>query len=123
MRKAPLKSKKGAVQSGKKIISHKRIVVSIKNVVRITQLGDGFARFALAPVTIPAFSSRNITASMNGYNMISGSWFLTGTQQGTQRGYVHNNYSSGESTWFFTAWNPSNVAISAFFVVIGKRKP
>ncbi|KQN98905.1 hypothetical protein [Paenibacillus sp. Leaf72] len=119
MRKVPLRNKKVALKSGKKILSRKSLVVSIKKAVRITQLGDGFARFTFAPVTIPAFSSRNYTVNGNSYNIISGSWFLTGTQQG----YLLNNYSSGESTWFFTAWNPSNVARSAYYVVIAKLKP
>lgn len=120
MRKATvMKLKKAEAKLGRKLTKRSHVTLNIRNAVRVTQLGNGFARFTFAPVTIPANSYRSTTIRGNAYNLISGSWIFSGYQQG----YVLDNYSAAEDRWFFTAWNPSGTSRTVTYAVIAKLKP
>lgn len=120
MRKATLvKIKKAEAKLGRKLKRSRHVTLSIRKAIRITQLGDGFARFTFGSVTIPANSFRSTTINGNSYNLISGSWIFSGNDQG----FLLDNYSAAEDRWFFTAWNPTGTARTVSYAVIGKRKP
>lgn len=120
MRKADLlKIKKVEAKLGRKLIQRKHLILNLNKAVRVKDIGDGFARFTFAPVTLPAFSFRSTTINGNSFNLISGSWIFSGTQQG----FLLNNFSAAEDRWFFTAWNPTGTARTVTYAVIAKRKP
>ncbi|MBZ6441318.1 hypothetical protein ACT3XG_04405 [Paenibacillus polymyxa] len=120
LRKATLvKIRKAEAKLGKKLKKRSHVVMNVKKAIRVTQLGDGFARFTFAPVTISPNSFRSTTINGNDYNLISGSWIFSGNQQG----FLLDNYSAAEDRWFFTAWNPTGTTRTVSYAVIAKRKP
>ncbi|CCC83782.1 MULTISPECIES: hypothetical protein [Paenibacillus] len=120
LRKATLmKIKNAEAKLGRKLKKRSHVVMNLKKAIRVTQLGDGFARFTFAAVTIPPNSFRSTTINGNAYNLISGSWIFSGNQQG----FLLDNYSAAEDRWFFTAWNPTGTTRTVSYAVIAKRKP
>ncbi|KZE67259.1 hypothetical protein FQU75_21155 [Paenibacillus polymyxa] len=120
MRKATLlKIKNAEAKLGKKLKKRSHVVKSTRKAIRVTQLGDGFARFTFSPVTLPPNSFRSTTINGNGYNLISGSWIFSGNDQG----FLLDNYSAAEDRWFFTAWNPTGTTRTVSYAVIAKQKP
>ncbi|WP_230486259.1 hypothetical protein [Paenibacillus polymyxa] len=120
LRKATLmKIKKTEAKLGKKLKKSSHVTMNLKKAIRVTQLGDGFARFTFAPITISPNSFRSTTINGNAYNLISGAWTFSGNEQG----FLLNNYSAAEDRWVFTAWNPSGFTRTVSYAVIAKRKP
>lgn len=75
LRKATLmKIKKTEAKLGKKLKKNSHVIMNLKKAIRVTQLGDGFARFTFAPITISPNSFRSTTINGNAYNLISGAW-------------------------------------------------
>lgn len=56
--------------------------MNLKKAIRVTQLGDGFARFTFAPITISPNSFRSTTINGNAYNLISGAWTFSEMNKG-----------------------------------------
>ncbi|WP_246238782.1 hypothetical protein [Paenibacillus anseongensis] len=110
--------RKAEIKLGRKF-SKRSIIFNVKKAVRVTELGDGFARFQFSAVTVAPFSFLTTTINGNGYNLISGSWIFSGNQQG----YLLDNYSAAEDRWYFTAWNPTAVSRTVTYAVIAKVKP
>ncbi|UJF35447.1 hypothetical protein L0M14_10280 [Paenibacillus hexagrammi] len=110
--------RKAEAKLGRKL-TKRTIIMSLKKAVKVTRLGNGFARFEFAPVTVPANSFVSTAINGNSYNLISGSWIFSGNQQG----YMLDNFSAAEDSWFFTAWNPTSSARTVRYAVIAKLKP
>ncbi|RUT30508.1 hypothetical protein EJP77_11775 [Paenibacillus zeisoli] len=120
MRKATLmRIKKAEAKLGRKFKKQSHVVKNVRKALRVTDLGDGFARFTFSSVTLPPNSFRSTTINGNGFNIISGSWIFSGNDQG----FLLDNFSAAEDRWFFTAWNPTNFTRSVSYAVIAKRKP
>ncbi|MNU95266.1 hypothetical protein D3C71_852770 [compost metagenome] len=120
MRKATLmKIKNAEAKLGRKFKKRSHVIKNVRKAIRVTQLGDGFARFTFSPVTLPPNSFRSTTINGNDFNLISGSWIFSGNDQG----FLLDNFSSAEDQWFFTAWNPTGFTRTVRYAVIGKRKP
>lgn len=119
MKKASvLKIKRVEAKLGRKLIKGKHLVLDLSKAVKVKDLGDGFQRFSFAPVSLAPFSFRSTSITGNSFNLISGSWLFSGTQQG----FLLNNASTAEDRWLFTAWNPTSVARTVTYAVIAKRK-
>lgn|GEM_PF-5117272 len=102
---------------GKKI-THRANTVNLTRRFRMKDLGNGFGRFVIGTFTLAPFSARTTTVNGNDFNLISGTWLFSGTQQG----YMLNSYSSAEDRWIFTAWNPTAFTRTVTYTVIAKRK-
>ncbi|MGG1940455.1 hypothetical protein ABFY57_12280 [Paenibacillus polymyxa] len=120
LRKATLvKIRKAEAKLGKKLKKSSHVVKNLRKAIRVTQLGDGFARFTFSPVTLPPNTYRSTTINGNSYNLISGSWIFSDNEQG----FLLDNYSEAEDRWFFTAWNPTGTTRTVTYAVIAKQKP
>lgn len=116
---ARIKIKKTEAKLGRKLTKRSNVNFNLKKALRVTDLGNGFVRFSFAPVALPPYSFRSSIVTGNGFNLISGSWIFTGSDQG----FLLNNYSTAEDRWLFTAWNPTGTARTVTYAVIAKRKP
>ncbi|WP_307448440.1 MULTISPECIES: hypothetical protein [unclassified Paenibacillus] len=59
--------RKAEIKLGKKF-TKRTGALNIKKAIRVTQLGNGFARFQFAPVTVAPFSFRSTAVNGNAYN-------------------------------------------------------
>lgn len=116
---AKLKIKRVEAKLGRKLIKRSHVKLNLSKAVQVSQFGHGIARFAFAPITIPPFSFRSTTINGNSFNLLSGSWFFSGNEQG----FMLDNFSDADDRWFFTAWNPTRFSRTVTYAVIAKRKP